>query len=47
MIIPIVELGEYHDNLVLIERLGDDFSTRDLGAVKFVPMTGDASFHEE
>jgi protein-L-isoaspartate(D-aspartate) O-methyltransferase len=42
MIIPLEEDKGHHERLTMIERNDDDFITRDLGAVKFVPLLGQA-----
>lgn len=42
MVVPIEQPDSDGEHLMLIERENDDFITRDLGAVKFVPITGSA-----
>jgi protein-L-isoaspartate(D-aspartate) O-methyltransferase len=42
MIVPIEEENGDGETLMLIERNGDDFVTKSLGSVKFVPITGEA-----
>lgn len=42
MILPIEEKDRSGETLMLIQRDGDDLITRDLGPVRFVPLTGEA-----
>lgn len=41
LIIPLEIKNEEGETLVVIERKGDDFVTKNLGAVRFVPLTGE------
>ncbi|MFN8391888.1 MAG: protein-L-isoaspartate(D-aspartate) O-methyltransferase [Bdellovibrionota bacterium] len=42
MVVPIEAEGRPGERLVVVERDDQNFSTRDLGAVKFVPLLGEA-----
>ena len=42
MVIPLEGKDKDGETLMVVERSGDDFITSSLGAVKFVPLTGDA-----
>ncbi|MCB0325879.1 MAG: protein-L-isoaspartate(D-aspartate) O-methyltransferase [Bdellovibrionales bacterium] len=45
MILPLVRDAGAGETLLLVERDDDSFTTRELGAVKFVPLTGGSESH--
>ncbi|HQH26956.1 MAG TPA: hypothetical protein PLP17_06130, partial [Oligoflexia bacterium] len=47
LIIPVEDKYGAGETLMAVERKGDRFFTEDLGAVRFVPLTGDVRKHKK